>query len=420
MMLRSAPPVVFALLTLGLTACFEKPDAAAPAAMPPMPVTVEYPVREMVTEWDEFTGRLDASESVQLYSQVTGYLQKVHFKDGTEVKKGDLLFTVDPRPFQATLNMTMAQLEQAKVKLELTRNEFDRAAKLLEAKAISAEDYDTRAKAVREAEAGLQVAEATVDKAKLDVEYTEIKAPIDGRIGRRLMDVGGLVIGGPMGASLLASIVSLDPMYCYIDADELTVLRYQRLNHTGQGAAKEEDRIPAEMALADEKGFPHKGVIDFVDNRMDPETGTIKVRLVLQNPMPERGQRVLQPGYFARVRVPGQGQYEAIMVDDKTIGADQAQKIVMVVDENNVAMPRPVEVGPTMNGKRVIRKGLTEKDRVITHGFVAKIFPGMTVVPMTAEEAAKAQAAPPAAPAPAPAAAEADAASPKKETAAAN
>ncbi|HSJ01036.1 MAG: efflux RND transporter periplasmic adaptor subunit [Verrucomicrobium sp.] len=397
MNLRPAPVAFSVLLALGLTSCFEKPEAAGPQAMPPMPVTVEHAVKQKITEWDEFTGRLDASESVNLYSQVTGYLKSVHFKDGTEVKKGDLLFTVDPRPFQATLDMTTAQLDQARVKLELSRNEFDRATKLLAAKAISAEDFDTRAKAVREAEAGLKVAEATVEKSKLDVEYTEIKAPVDGRIGRRLMDPGGLVIGGPMGASMLASIVSLDPMYCYIDADELTVLRYQRLNRTGGGSAKEEDRIPCEVALADDEGFPHKGVIDFVDNRMDPGTGTIQVRVLLANPRPERGQRVLQPGYFTRVRVPGQGDYEALTVDDKAVGFDQAQKIVMIVDDKNIVMPRPVEVGPMINGRRVIRKGLTEADKIVSHGFVAKIRPGMPVVPMTPEEAAKmqAQASPP-------------------------
>lgn len=398
MKFRPLPVALSAFVSLTLASCLEQKPAAAPPAMPPTPVTVEHPTKQKVTEWDEFTGRLDASESVNLYSQVTGYLKEVHFKDGTEVKKGDLLFTVDPRPFQATLDMTEAQMEQARVKLELTRNEFDRASKLLAAKAISAEDYDTRAKAVREAEAGLQVAEATVEKARLDVEYTQIKAPISGRIGRRLMDVGGLVIGGPMGATLLGSIVRLDPMYCYIDADEMTVLRYQRLNRTGT-PGQEENKMPCELALADDEGFPHKGVIDFVDNRLDPSTGTIQVRVVLPNPAPERGQRVLQPGYFTRVRVPGQGAYDAILVDDKAIGADQAQKIVMIVDENNLAMPRPVEVGPSINGKRVIRKGLTEKDRVISHGFVAKIRPGMPVAPMTPEEAAKlqAQASPPAA-----------------------
>ncbi len=361
------------------------------AEMPPMPVTVVMPVKKQITEWDEYTGRLDASESVSLYSQVTGYLDSVHFKDGSEVKKGDLLFRIDPRPFQATLDQAVAQVEQARVKLELSKNEFDRAAKLLAAKAISAEDHDTRNKAVREAEAVLKVAQATVDKSKLDVEYCTIKAPMDGRIGRRMMDVGGLVIGGPMGATMLSTILRLDPIYCYVDADELSVLRYQRQNREENGPDHKENLLPCELALADDTGFPHKGVIDFVDNRLDPTTGTIQVRALLQNPQPARGQRVLQPGYFARVRTPGRANQEAILIDDRAVGSDQAQKVVMVVDDKNMVMPRPVTVGPLIDGQRVIRTGLTEKDRVVLH-VTAKIRPGMPVVPMTAEEAAKAQA----------------------------
>ena len=358
---------------------------------PPATVTVAHPVKEKITEWDEFTGRLDAAESVNLYSQVTGYLQGVHFKDGAEVKKGDLLFQLDARPFQATLDQALAQVEQASVKLELTRNEFNRAKSLLDSKAISAEDFDQKSKAVREAEAGLRVTQATAAKAKLDVEYTTIKAPMDGRIGRRLMDAGGLVIGGPMGATMLASIVSLDPIYAYIDADELTVLRHQRLNRNAAHPTAHEDEIPCEMALADDTGFPHKGVIDFVDNRLDPSTGTIQARARIPNPKPERGQRVLQPGYFARVRVPGNGDSEALLIDDKAVGADQATKIVLVVDDKNIAQPRPVKVGPVINGKRVIREGITEQDRVIVNG-MARVRPGMPVTPMTEEEAAKMEA----------------------------
>lgn len=357
---------------------------------PPTAVTVAAPVKQKVKEWDEFTGRIDAAKSVVLYSQVTGYLMSIDFKDGSEVKKGTLLFQIDPRPFQAVLDQALAQHEQAKVKLELSRSEYDRASKLLDSKAISAEDYDTRSKAVREAEAGLRVTQATVDKAKLDVEYTQIKAPMDGRLGRKLMDVGGLVIGGPMGATALTSIVSLDPIHCYIDADEMTVLRYQKLNRENKTASPRDDQIPCEMALGNDNGYPYKGVIDFVDNRLDPTTGTIQVRAVFENPLPERGQRALQPGYFARVRVPGGSDYDAFVVDDKAVQSDQAQKIVYVVNEQNIVMPRPIEVGPVINGKRVVRSGLTEKDRIIVNG-MAKIGPGMPVHPMTEAEAAKAQ-----------------------------
>lgn len=381
----------------GFVSCGKKEDSAAAAghgAMPPAAVTIAHPTQQRVTEWDEFTGRLDASESVELFSQVTGYLESIHFVEGSEVKKGDLLFKIDARPFQAVLNQANAQLEQAKVRLELAKNEFNRSSKLVKTNAVSAEEFDAKSKAVSEAEAGVQVAQATVDKAALDVGYTEVKSPLDGRIGRKLMDAGGLVIGGPMGATKLASIVALDPMHCYIDADELSVLRYQRLNREGNGQAMaKEDRIPCEMALADSEGFPYKGVIDFVDNRMDPNTGTIRVRAVFENPKPERGQRELHPGYFARVRIPGGGTYEALLIDDKAVGASQAQKVVMVVGEGNIVMPRVVTVGPLQpDGKRVIRSGLKPEDKVIVNG-LAKIRPGMPVAPMTEEEAAKAAAA---------------------------
>lgn len=383
----------FCSATVLLTSCGNSGNDAAANAMqmPPTQVTIANPVQKNITEWDEYTGRLDASQSVNLYSQVTGYLESIHFRDGSEVKKGDLLFQIDPRPFQAVLDQATAQLEQARIKLELTKNEFERAKKLVDAKAISAEDYDTRAKAVAEAQAGLKVSQAMVDKAKLDVDYTKITAPIDGRIGRKLMDEGGLVIGGPMGATLLTSIVNLDPIYCYIDADELSVLRYQKLNREGKGSGQE-DRIPCEIALADSEGFPFKAVIDFVDNRLDTNTGTIQVRAVLDNPRPERGQRILQPGYFTRVRVPSGLAYDALLVDDKAIGTDQSTKVVMVVGEGNIVVPKPVTVGPLVEGLRVVRTGLTAEDKVIVNG-IAKVRPGMPVAPLTVEEATKAAAA---------------------------
>lgn len=381
------------ITALSLASC-EKPTAGPPMTMPPMAVTVAHPVKEKVTEWDEYTGHLEAVESVNLYSQVTGYLQSVHFKDGSEVKKGDLLFQIDARPFQAVLDQATAQQARAAVQLELAKSDLERGAKLRASNAIAAEEYDKRFQTVRDAEATVRLAQATVDAAKLNVEYTQIKAPIDGRIGRRLIDVGNLVVGGPMGATMLGSIVSLDPMYCYIDTDELSVLRYQKLNRGGIGGAKENE-IPVEMALADEEGYPHRGVVDFVDNRMNASTGTIQTRATFPNPKPERGLRVLQPGYFARVRVPGSGQKDALLIDEKAIGADQAQKIVYVVGKDNIVMPRPVVVGPVINGKRVIRQGLTEADTVVVNGMARLMRPGMPVMPMTEEEAKKAAQGPP-------------------------
>lgn len=386
------------IVALGLASC-GKPAGGPPMQMPPMAVTIAHPVKQKVTEWDEYTGRLDAVESVSLYSQVTGYLQSVHFKDGTEVKKGDLLFQIDPRPFQAVLDQATAQKDRAQVQLTLAKSDHERGTKLLEGKAISAEDFDKRTQTVRDAEASLRLAQATVDAAQLNLEYTQIKAPISGRIGRRLIDVGNLVVGGPMGATLMGSIVSLDPMYCYIDTDELSVLRYQKINNRGGIEGAKENEIPVEMALADEEGFPHKGVVDFVDNRLNPNTGTIQSRATFPNPKPERGLRLLQPGYFTRVRVPGAGQKDELLIDEKAIGADQAQKIVYVVGKDNIVMPRPVVVGPAINGKRIIREGLTEEDRVVINGMARLMRPGMPVNPMTEEEAKKAQQGPPPGPA---------------------
>lgn len=380
------PRYLLPLSALLLAGC-GKPPAAAPMQMPPPDVTVANAVEQDVQDWDEFTGRIDASASVRLYSQVTGYLQSIHFVDGSEVKKDQLLFQIDPRPFQVIHDQAKAQVEQARVRQALAKTEFDRANKLVETKAISAEEFDTRATALQEAEAGLKAAEAAVAKAKIDVEYCSVKAPMDGRIGRRLMDVGGLVVGGPMGATELTSIVSLDPIYAYIDADELSVLRYQRLNREGNGASKVEDRVPCEMALADSEGFPFKGMIDFVDNRLDPSTGTIQVRAVFENPLPPRGQRVLQPGYFARVRVPASGSYKALLLDDKAIVSDQASKMVMTVGEGNIVTPKPVVLGPLFNGKRIIRSGITAKDNIIVNG-LSKAFPGTPVNPQPAAPAA--------------------------------
>ncbi len=379
------PYQLLPLTALLFTSC-GKPPVAAPMQMPPTTVTIAHATEQEVQDWDEFTGRIDASASVRLYSQVTGYLQSIHFVDGSEVKKDQLLFQIDPRPFQVIHDQAKAQLEQARVRQSLSKSEFDRAKKLVETKAISAEEFDTRATALQEAEAALKAAEAALAKAKIDVEYCSVKAPMDGRIGRRLMDIGGLVIGGPMGATELASIVGLDPIYAYIDADEQSVLRYQRLNREGNGASKVEDRVPCEMALADSQGFPYKGVIDFVDNRLDPTTGTIQVRAVFENPLPKRGQRELQPGYFARVRVPASAPYKALLIDDKAIVSDQASKLVMTIGEGNIVTPKPVVLGPLNNGKRIIRSGITAQDQIIING-LSKAFPGTPVIPQTEAEA---------------------------------
>jgi RND family efflux transporter MFP subunit len=376
----SLRPSLLLILAPILASCHEEPPRMQ---MPPPTVTVAHPSRQKILEWDEYTGRLDAVKTVNLYCQVTGYLKKVNFKDGTDVKEGQLLFEIDARPFEALRDQALAQEERAQAQLTLAKNEFERAEKLRAANAISAEDYDKRSQAMREAEAAVRLASATLEAASLNVEFTKVTAPFDGRMGRRLMDEGGLVIGGPMGATLLGTIVSQDPIYCYLDADELSSLKYRRLNREGKIKDAQEDTIPCEMGLANDEGWPHKGVFDFVDNKLNPGTGTIVARATFPNPKPERGGRVLQPGYFARIRVPSGPMHEVIAIDEKAVGADQAQKIVLVVDDKNVVQPRPVEVGPVVNGMRVVRAGLAENDNVIVNG-QARVRPGMTVAPQPA------------------------------------
>lgn len=361
-----------------LNSC-EKPHPAM--QMPPATVTVAHPTKQKIHEWDEFTGRLEAVQSVNLFSQATGYLEKIHFTDGQEVKEGDVLFNIDKRPYEAVLHQAEAQADRAKVALNTAKSEFERAKDLLASKAVAIEEYDKRAHAVEESTASLKLAQAAVEAAKVNVDYTTIKAPITGQIGRHLMDEGGLVVGGPIGATQLAHIVTLDPINCYIDADELSVLRYHRLTREGKnsGAAKDK-KIPCEMELADETGYPHKGYIDFVDNKLNPSTGTIQIRAVFDNPKPEKGFRALVPGFFARVRIPSSDEYDGLVIPETAISADQAQKIVLVVDEHNMVQPRPITVGPIINGKRVVREGLSEKDNVIVNG-QARVRPGMVVAP---------------------------------------
>lgn len=226
-------------------------------------MTVAHPTREKIVEWDEFTGRLDAVKTANLYSQVTGYLKKVNFKDGAEVTEDQVLFEIDARPFEAVRDQVLAQEERTKVQLALSKSEFERADKLRVTNAISAEEFDKKNQAMREAEAALRLAGATLEAAKLNVEFTKVTAPITGRMGRRLMDEGGLVVGGPMGATLLATIVSQDPIYCYVDADELSSLKYRRLNREGKFGDAQEDTVPCEVGLASEEGWPrhpHCGV----------------------------------------------------------------------------------------------------------------------------------------------------------------
>ncbi len=314
---------------------------------------------------------------VEVRARVSGYLQSIHFTDGAEVKKGDLLFVIDPRPYQAELDRSEADLNQAQTRLELAVNELGRAERLLKSKAISEEEADSRSKGKREAEAAIQSARASLEMARLNMEYTHVAAPISGRIGRKLITEGNLVNGSQGQSTLLTTIVSQDPMYCYFDADEHSILKYQQMAREGKGESIRDGKVVCELELANETGFPHKGVLDFVDNRVDPATGTLRVRGVFPNPAPDR---LLQAGYFARVRVPGSGRYTALLLPDAAIGTDQGQKYVYAVNDQDIVEYKLVKLGPVIDGLRVIREGVQSTNWVMVNGLMS-VRPGAKVIP---------------------------------------
>src|SRR6266516_6799234 len=362
---------VFAIGSL-MDGCGRHPSQIAP---PPPVVTVIQPVEREVVEWDEYTGRLESPETVDVRARVSGYLDKVHFKDGARVKTGDLLFTIDRRPYKAELDRAAADYQRAQSQTELAKNDADRAQKLILTKAISTEDYDTKVKTYTPAQAAEKSAKATLDLATLNWEFTEIHAPIAGRISRALVTEGNLISGGVSGAgaTLLTTIVSLDPLYLYGDADERSILKYLQLRREGKRVSARDEQIPAEMELADETGFPHKGHMDFVDNRIDPTTGTMRARGVFTN-----ADHGLSPGFFARIRIPGSGKYKALLLPDRALGSDQAQKFVYVVNAEKKVEFRPIKIGPMIDGLRVVKEGLKPGEQIIVEGLL-RVRPGIVV-----------------------------------------
>jgi multidrug efflux system membrane fusion protein len=348
-------------------------DAGAPGAQPlqgPSPnVKIARPVSRTVTEWDEYTGRIEAVEAVEVRARVSGYLDKVNFKDGEKVRKGDLLFVIDPRPFKAQLDYASAELERVKSRKELAANDLERAERLFKVKSISKEEYDARQKGLREASAVVASAAANVETARLNLEYTQIRAPIDGRISRELITVGNLV---KTDDTLLTTIVSTNPVYVYVDADERAVLKYRRKN--GRTAVGIEG-TPVELALADENDFPHRGMLDYIAPREDTATGTITLRGVFPN-----DDDFLRPGFFARLRVRLGEPYPALLIPDQAIGTDQANRFVWVANPNNEVEYRTVELGAHIGQLRVIRKGLKPEDWVVIEG-LQKLRPGLKVTP---------------------------------------
>ena len=369
LMTNNSSIILISCLVL-LAACGKSETPNSTVAPPKPAIVASQPIEKEIFEWDEYTGRFQAMESVDIRARVAGYLQEISFKDGSKVKKGDLLFVVDPRPYMAQLQQSKAELDRAKSRLELAQNDVERAKRLLKEQAISEEEYDTRSKNLVQASASVESAKATVDLAQLNVEFTHIRAPISGRISRKLITEGNLV---STDATVLATIVSVDPIHVYIDADERSVLKYRRLSIEGKRKSARDFKIPVEMALIDEKDYPHQGYIDYVAPEINPATGTIRARAVFENP-----DDLFGAGMFARVRVPGSGKYKALLISDRAIAMDQGKQFVMVVNKDKHAEYRPIQTGHSHDGLRIVNSGLTIDDWVITNG-LQFVRPGVEV-----------------------------------------
>ena len=349
-------------LALALSACGEAPQQQA--APPPPTVTVAKPVQRTIVDQDEYVGRFVAVELVEIRSRVSGYLDKIHFKDGEIVKQGDPLFTIDRRPFQNTLDQARANLAQVKAGLAFTESDLQRAQSLVRERTITEQLFDQRTQANRTAQAQVAAQEAAVKQAELDLNFTELRAPITGKIGDRRVSSGNLVTGGTTGmTTLLANIVSIDPIRFEFTFDEASFLRYERAAKLMSDA---ETGTTVAVKLLDEKEFTHKGKMDFVDNVIDRSSGTIRGRAQFSN-----AKGLFTPGMFARVQVPGSPPYQALLVPDHAIGADQGRKFVLVVTADNIATPKYLTLGNLFGGNlRVVKEGLAADDRVIVNGLM--------------------------------------------------
>jgi len=370
-------PKIAALLALAtlVASCGEQKQQAG--GQPPPAVTVAKPQKRTVVDYDEYVGRFAAINSVEIRARVSGYLDKLHFKDGQVVKQGDLLFTIDKRPFQNTLDQARANLLQAQSNLAFTESDYTRGQQLVRDKTITDQTFEQRAQAFRNAKAGVSANEAAVRQAELDMEFTELRAPMNGRIGDRRVSPGNLVTGGTGGnTTLLATIVSIDPIYFEFTFDEASYLRYERLANAGQDVASRNTGVQVALKLIDESDFDHEGRMDFVDNVIDRSTGTIRGRAVVANP-----KEIFTPGMFARVRIPGTPPYEALLVPDVAIGTEQARRFVVVIDDQDTARLKYVTLGQvTKDGLRAIKDGIGPDDRIVVSGLM-QARPGTKVKP---------------------------------------
>lgn len=372
--LRSFLPLIVSATVFAVAAgCHRGPEQKH--SLPPPSVTVAPVEQKQIVEWDEFTGRIEPIEAVEVRPRVSGYIQEVKFQSGQLVKKGDVLFLIDPRWHQAEFDRRHADAEQARVRLENAKREAERATQLLANKAISTEEADTRQSRYQEAKAALLSAEAARDSAMLDLDYTQVRSPIDGRVSRALLTEGNYVSGIAGAATMLTTIVSVDPVYVYADIDENSLLRFNELAHARKLETNGDGRIPVQLQLADEPEFPHTGFIESFDNRLNADTGSILLRAVFPN---SEGRIV--PGLFARIRVPLSERHPALLVDERAIGTDQAQKFVLRLTSTNTVEYLPVQLGPMVDGKRIVRSGLEGDERIVVNG-LARVRPGMPVAP---------------------------------------
>jgi RND family efflux transporter MFP subunit len=373
---QSFTPLWLFIATLVLSAC-GKSQSQEPGAPPAPTVSVAAVIQKDVNEWDEFTGRLEAVEHVDIRPRVFGYVEKIYFRQGAEVKKGDLLFEIDPRPFQAELARAEADLARANTKLELAKSDLARADKLLQSKAISQQEFDQLTSGRQDSSSAVKSAQAAVLTARLNLDYTKIRSPINGRTSRAEVTAGNLVTGGGAGvpSTLLTTVVSLDPIYAYFEGDEQIYLKYVELSQRGERPSSRDSQNPIYLGLANEDGHPHKGYVDFVDNALNPQTGTIRARAVFDNK-----DRKFTPGLFARLKLVGSGTFTAQLINDKAVGTDQSKKFVLVVGKDNKALYREVKLGPMIDGLRVVKQGVKQGELIVVNG-LQRVRPGDVVTP---------------------------------------
>jgi len=349
----------------------------------PLPVNVVTAIEKEVKEWDEFTGRLDPVESVEIRPRVSGYITEIHFEAGAIVKRGDLLYVIDPRPYQADFDRAAAEVDRMDAQLKLAQIELNRAKELRDKSTISASEFDQKAATYQGSAAAKSSAEAAKNSAALNLEFTQIKSPIDGRVSDARITLGNLVQPGAGPESVLTTVVSVDPIYAKVDADENAVLKYVKLSEEGKRVSARTAKIPAWVELGNETDFPHEGYVDFVDNRLDPGTGTVRARVVLKNWNPN----FITPGFFVRVRVAGATPYGAALVADKVISSQQGLKYAFVVKPDNTIERRNLETGALFEGKRIVKTGLKDGEKVVSTR-LQLLQAGMKVQPIPEESPA--------------------------------